>query len=90
MADRALWESYYDYLPRAKATELIDLVLNRLYPQFAMDVSYPPYYADLQKIMADAERQMFGPAQTAPKPALDDAARLMQGVLDQQRQSATR
>ena len=61
-----------------------------LYPQYAMDVSYPPYYADLQKIMGDAERQMFGPAQAAPKATLDDAARLMQSVLDQSRQGAGR
>jgi multiple sugar transport system substrate-binding protein len=90
MADRALWEAYYDFLPKEKAAELVDLVLGKLYPQFAMDVSYPPNYADLQKIMADAERQMFGPAQASPKATLDDAARLMQGVLDQSRQGAGR
>jgi ABC-type glycerol-3-phosphate transport system substrate-binding protein len=90
MADRALWDAYYDYLPKEKANELIDLVLNRFYPQYSMDISYPPYYAELQKIMADAERQMFGPPQAAPKATLDEAARLMQAVLDQQRESVPR
>ena len=88
IADRALWESYYDFLPKEKANELIDFVVNKLYAQYAMNVSYPPYFDDLRKPMADALRAIYGADQAAVKSTLDDAARLMDAVLDDYRRRA--
>ncbi len=85
IADRSLWESYYDFLPKDKASELIDFVLNKLYPQYAMNVTYPPYFDDVRTIMADAMKAIYGQDQAAVKTTLDDAARKIDAVLEQHR-----
>ncbi|HET7768191.1 MAG TPA: hypothetical protein VFN74_05400 [Chloroflexota bacterium] len=82
IADRALWESYYDFLPKEKANELIYFVNKQLYPQFALNVSYPPYYDEVNKILTDALRPVYSQDQVAPKTALDDAARKIDAVLE--------
>ncbi len=82
MADRALWESYYDFLPKDKANELIDLVNKQLYPTYAMDVTYPPYYDDVNKVMGDALKIVYNDQQASVKSAMDDAARKIDAILE--------
>ena len=82
IADRALWESYYDFLPKDKANELIDFVNKQLYPQYALNVSYPPYYDDVNKALTDSLKQIYSADQVSPKTALDDAARKIDAILE--------
>jgi len=82
MADRSLWESYYDFLPKDKANELIDLVNKQLYPTYSMDVTYPPYYDDVNKVMTDALKVIYTDQQASVKSAMDDAARKIDAILE--------
>jgi multiple sugar transport system substrate-binding protein len=84
VADRALWEEYYGFLPKEKAAELIDLVVGRLYPQYALDITYPPYFEQLRQVMAETLRAIYS-GQAAVKSALDDAARRLEAILDEYR-----
>jgi multiple sugar transport system substrate-binding protein len=89
VADRALWEEYYGFLPKEKAAELIDLVVGRFYPQYALDITYPPYFEQLRQVMAEALRAIYS-GQAAVKSALDGAAERMEAILADYRRQQRR
>jgi len=79
--ERALWEQYYDFLPKEKAAKLIDFMVTKLYGELAFDFQYWPTYGECQKVMQEALTAMYGEKQADVKQTLDDTAKRMDAIL---------
>ena len=57
-------------------------VNKQLYPTYSMDITYPPYYDDVNKVMTDALKVIYNDQQASVKSAMDDAARKIDAILE--------
>ena len=83
VADRALWEQYYDFLPADKAAAQTDFMLNRMYSGLAFNFQYWPTYGECSGIMREAHQSIFGESPGDVKSTLDDAANRMEAILEE-------
>ena len=83
VADRALWEQYYDFLPADKAAAQTDFMLNRMYSGLAFNFQYWPTYGECSGIMREAHQSIFGESPGDVKSTLDDAAKRMEAILEE-------
>ncbi|MGH2351618.1 MAG: extracellular solute-binding protein, partial [Chloroflexota bacterium] len=76
-----LWNTFFGRWPAETRKASIDFILNTLYKGKAANFQYWPTYGECAPIMEEALDAVYGPNQTPPKTAMDDAARKMDEVL---------
>jgi multiple sugar transport system substrate-binding protein len=80
--DPELWKTYYNFLPAEEAATMTDFMVRRLYAGAAFNFQYWPTFADCQRVVTDAQRAIFADGADV-KTTLEDAARLMDAILQQ-------
>lgn len=80
-----LWNTFFGRWSAETRKSSIDFIQNTLYKGKAANFQYWPTYGECAPIVRTALTDIYGPKQTPPKVAMDDAARKLDDVLRTQK-----